>query len=141
MITCFVCLFWIYFFIHNIWKIFNISLWLSIKRNKRKFYYIRAKVSLWEDDGRYEFGLPEQYKQIYQDYLKNHTTEINQLVEMLKTEIDGVYYFAAVDREGKWDWAFRDASRRSFSMFHINKQLVLEMKPTGFSWKNGCLMY
>ena len=126
--------------IATLYKGYNIQLGLDCWRGKRKFYYLKAKCHLWEDDGRFEFWKPEAFKHPHQDYLIKHPYEFEQLVEVLKSNT-GKLYFAAVQRNGEWDWSFRDKSRLSFATFHIHSSLVIEMKEVKFSWKKFCLTY
>lgn len=133
---------WVVFIIlyclKNLWDSFHLSLAWQVWRKKRKFYWVKIKCFLWEDDGKYEFNNPEIFKEPYQIYLKNHPYEVEQLVEVLETQTNR-YYFAAVDRVGERDYSFKNKARILFNTFHVDAGLVQEIKPLRFSWKQFML--
>jgi len=139
--TIILLIWWVVWCLNSIWRGFQLRLGIDCWRGKRKFFYIKATCFLWEENGQWEFSLPARFRQPYQNYLSNHPYEFEQLVEILETDSPKVYYFAAVDSVGEWDWSFRDKSRGPFNTFHINKELVKEIKPVKFSWKKFCLTY
>ncbi len=138
--TIFVLLFYIYIlgFLYNS---FHIKLAIDTIRGKRKFFYIKAKCHLWEEDGSFEFSNPDIFKEPCKTYLKNHPYEFECLVEELKTDIrpEERYYFVPVERNGQWNYSFRDKSRKSFCTFHIERNMVIEKKPISFSFRTFCL--
>jgi len=121
-------------------KQFNLKLAYEVAKGKRKFSYLKIKVSIWPDTGQYEFRKPETFKEPYRTHLKNHTVEILQLVEILE-ESDEIVFCAGADSIGNWDFSFRDKSRLPFSSVHIDKSLIMEITPVKFSWKRFCLEY
>ena len=117
--------------IYNLNKQYKWTLQRAIKTGKRKFWFVKIKVHLWENNGQWEFHLPETYKEPSRTYLKNHSQEIELFVEELRPlDGDNYYYFAAIDKlTADWDYRFYKQSRGSFNTFHVAKFLVLEKYP------------
>lgn len=130
---------WIIYIIYFLGKAFNVFIWCDIKKNKRKFFWIKATCFLWEADGAWEFDKPDTFKEPYRTYLQNHPYEFELLVEEFETSINSAktYFFVSVDHLARWDDSFANKSRKLFATFHIDKDLVSVKVPVQFSWRYG----
>lgn len=106
----------------------NFGLWWNVKKAKVKYFFIKAKASLWEDNGRWEFWLPEKFKKEVRGYFETHQVEFEQLVEDCESDSDR-RFFGAVTEQGKTDYSFGDKSRTNSNLFFISPELIIEKKP------------
>lgn len=134
------CLWWVIF---GLWitaiilNSLNFDLWWNVRRRGVKYYFLKATASLWEDTGRWEFWMPESFEKNIKNYMETHHVEFEQLVEEYDGEDDMKFFSSSTDM-GNIDYSFRDRSRTSSYLFHINVARIIEQKPAvlRFSLRN-----